>query len=437
MKFQLNNKQYSKSNFFYLNTTSLLFVLAFFLFLLKINDYFSIIVFIINIIFIIKFKKRIPICLIFIYFLLHSKIFLDYFIFKKQISFWTDFQFDKYMAPVLFSHLLFLFTLGIFLNSGKIVINNFNHFITQDKKVYILILIVSIYFLIYGLSGDNIFTSGMYNSGDVNKSTLHEYFILFFIVSLLFIPNLLIYKITQLSLLLFYILKTFIYGARIEAIEIILVYVYFYFILLNKIKIKYIIIFILFGIYFMLVISNIRNNPTKLFSNNFTELFYLSDLLNFQSNEISSTEGDVVQSSARMIGILESGYLNYFQRLHSFFIYISSPILPQSYMPDYANLSTYLQSLYSSGGGGLISTYFFCWLGYIGPIIIAFILSILINNFYKFNSKLYFLYGLALISTFPRWFSYNPIFIVKFCFYTVIVYLFFLNFKKIKYDFRY
>ena len=421
------------SYFFYILITSVLFLVSCFFFTFKMYGLSSIFVLIINLIYLIKFRNRIPIFLIFIYILFHTKIFIDFFLFKKQISFWTDFQYDKYMAPVLLSHLLFLFTLGTFLDFKKKIINNFNHLITEDKNLYIIILLSSFYFLFFGLSGDNIFTSGTYNTGNVNKSSLHEYFILFYIVSFFFIPNKLTYKIIQFSLLLFYIFKTFLYGARIEAIEIILVFINFYYILLNKINTKYIYFLILFGIYLMLLISNIRDNPSKLFSDNYSELFNISNLLDFNSiNENNSTEGDVVQSSARMVGLIDNGNLNIFQRIYSFFIYLLSPILPNFILPDYSNLSTFLQSKYSSGGGGLISTYFYCWLGYFGPIIIAFILSYFINRFYQFKSKSFFVYGLVIISTFPRWFSYNPIFIVKFCLYTLIIYLFFLNLKMSK-----
>lgn len=425
-----NNNIYKS---FYLIITTFVLILSILSYVLNIYNYLSIFVFVLNLIFIFKFKNKIPIFLFFIYNLLHSNVFIYYFNFNLQISFWPDFQNDSSMAKVLIVHLLFIYTVGTLLKPNKRMISDHFKFITKNKYIYIVIFLFSILFLQFGITGDNIFTSGMYNTGDLVKSSIHEYFILLFIVSLFFIPNLLFFRLSQLVLLIAYVLKTLIYGGRIEALELLLVYFYFYFILLNKIKLKYIYLSIIIGIYLMLVISNIRDNPSKLLSNNYLDLLNILDF-NFlhSKNVINSTEGDVIQSSSRIIGLIENGSISNLQRFFGFPLFVLSVFVPNHYLPAYSNLATFLQDRYTSGGGGMISTYFYCWLGYSGPILIGIFLSFVINKFYDFKSKYYFIYGLAIITTFPRWFSYNPIFIVKFCFFTLLAYFFALKISKLR-----
>jgi hypothetical protein len=295
---------------------------------------------------------------------------------------------------------------------------------TPDRFIFWALLLISGIILVFGMSGQTIFQSGSYAEREsVSKSTLHEYFILLFLFLMLYVPKGRLYSLIVIILFLAYVVKTLLYGGRIEVVQIGLLFFYVSYVFKGLIKIKYVILLILFGIYFNEVISNIRSNPRDLVEGNIAQVF--NPLKIFLKNEdvnfISSNEGDVIQSSARIVGLVETSNLTLVQRVISFISYLSSPVVPASLLPKYSNLATYKQDVYQSGGGGLISTYFYVWLGYIGPMLIACFISFVIIKLYEFKNRSIIIYGICVISTFPRWFSYNPIFLVKFCIYAVIL----------------
>lgn len=381
---------------------------------------------IINFLFIVKFYRSIPLFILFVFIFLYTKTFNFFFIDNINISFWTDFQTLPILQTVLINHLFFIFFLGNLIpgDIGRGIEIDIRSFFVSDKVIYFLLFGISIPILLFSLSGETIFQSGSYNNGDfVEKSTLHEYFILLFLFMTLFSPRGKVYYYTQSLLLFVYIIKTLLYGGRIEVIQISLLFFYIHYVFKNKVKTKYIIIIITLGLYLSGAISYIRSNPQEFLQGDISRAFIPSGIFGTSKDVkfISSNEGDVIQSSARIVGLIETNDLNNLRRVTSFMSYLVSPIIPGSLLPQYANLATYKQDLYQSGGGGLISTYFYAWFGYCGPIIIAIIISIIIRMFYRFKSKNVIVYGICLLFTFPRWFAYNPIFLVKFCFYAIIL----------------
>lgn len=379
---------------------------------------------IINVVLLYKFKNKLPIFILFFYILLHTKIFIYKIIFNVQISFWDNSSDNKNIGTVLYSHLIFVFILGSVIKSKNAIFTIKNSFLNfKNKYIYWFIYAILIYIIIYGITGDTIIVTGSYsNSGDSQKSTLHEYFLLFYISLLCFSSNTRLSNFAQFIIMLIYIFKTLIYGGRIEVVQICLIYTLFVYILPGKISLKYIIMFLILGIYFSSIVSVFRNNPTVLFSSNFAEMFNPAKILEIpnKGDVISSTEGDVVQSSMRIMDLINTNTITQNERVISLFCFLISPILPQSLMPEVSNLSTYKQDYYTSGGGGLISTYFYTWLWFFGPFIIAILIGISLNKFFEFKSTSFIIYGIALLATFPRWFSYNPIFLVKLCLFAVI-----------------
>jgi hypothetical protein len=412
----------------------LYFTITFVLFLCAVTDYFfgslkvmSLSVVLINIVFVIKFHKQIPIFILFVFFFLYSKIFPLFFLQGYQISYWPDFQTTKAIGIVSMSHLLFLFFLGNSISSQYYKIDyDLKQVIKPDIYVFICLCFLGAILIVFGLSGENIFISGTYaNAEVVQKSTLHEYFILVFLFIMAYAPQGALYqRIIQLFLFIF-TTKTLLYGGRVEVLQIFLLFFYVRYVFNNKIKLKSVILVIILGIYFSGLVSNIRANPLILFSNNFIDLFNpLNILFNQPENGImSSTEGDVVQSSARIVGLVQSNEISLTKRIISFFNYLVSSIVPPSLLSEPTNLATYKQEIFHSGGGGLISTFFYVWLGYPGPVLIALMVGFLIRKFYLFNNNFYILYGICLLSMFPRWFSYNPIFLIKFCLYSIFLFI--------------
>lgn len=386
---------------------------------------------ILNIIYLFKYKNNLPVFILFFYIFLHSKVFYFYYFGNVQLSFWTDLLLRSNLNIVLLSHLLFLSFLGITINST--FISGVPTFIKQNTIIFVATYIVCVFLLVFGITGDNIIATGSYsNDGDTHKSTLHEYFLLFFIILLYFKSYSRGQEFFIKLLFGLYAFKTIIYGGRIEVLEATLIYSIYYFFLPNKVHLSRLLFFLFTGIYFSAVLSSFRSNPSIIFTDDYYEIFVPSEIFSIPSNNsvLMSTEGDVIQSSSRIVGIANSSEFNFFSRFESFFYYIISSFVPSSYLPPLSNLSTFKQDVYRSGGGGLISTYFYVWLWYFGPCISAFCIGFFINKFYLFKSKYYFIYGISLLSTFPRWFSYNPIFLLKFCLYLVIVFWFFSRIIK-------
>jgi hypothetical protein len=416
----------SKIDLYFFISTFVVLIIGIIFYLLDYKSIFSISLIIINVLFLFKFLNKIPVFILFFYIFLHSKIFALFYIWNFSISFWSDFQNTNEVGPVMISHLFFLFVLGNTISYTKIKEEFYSFSVTKPNfKIFWSLSIILVFILLFGIRGDNVFVSGGYsNFENVQKSTLHEYYILVYLFLILYSPKSRFYKLIVRLFLIAYIIKTLIYGGRIEVVQICLLF--FYLIYLFKIKIKtiYILIALFLGIYFAGILSNIRSNPEIILSENYFSLFNPINVfeLDFSNLYLSSTEGDVVQSSARMVGLINTKQLTITDRFFSFVSYLLSPIVPPSNLSALSNLSTYKQSLFQSGGGGLISTFFYCWLGYIGPIVAGLIIGKLISNFFNTISKNYYIYGLCLLTMFPRWFSYNPIFLIKFSLYAVIVF---------------
>ena len=139
----------------------------------------------INMFFIFKFYKKPPLFIIFLFILLYTTTFKYYLIDHIDISFWTDFQDIISIKQVLFCHSIFIFCFGTFISS-KIEDKTYEykkHF-QANKYKFIFFLIISFFILIFGLTGQSLLGGGSYADQDmINKSTMHEYFILIFFFS--------------------------------------------------------------------------------------------------------------------------------------------------------------------------------------------------------------------------------------------------------------
>ena len=381
---------------------------------------------ILNAVFVIKFKENIPLFILFIFIFFYTFTFIYYFFFNYYLSVWPDFQSFDIFKKVLINHYLFIFFLG-FITSSKINIDfelKINHILKYDVLIYCLLCIVFILFIVFGIRGENIFESGIYaDSETMNKSKLHEYNIIVYLFLLFYSKSNKFYIFFNTFLLLLFVSKTLLYGGRIEVLEICLLYFYYYFVFRNKVNYKHIFFLSILGFFFMHISQNIRSNPLALINLDLGSIFDFTELFKFYSAKtyIDSNQGDVIQSSARMIGLIDVGLIPFYNRIFGAIFFVFSIFLPSNILPEYSNLSVFKQALYSSGGGGLISTYFYVWFSYLGPIIIAFFLGVIFNVFFKTTNKYIKVYGLTILISFPRWFAYNPIQIVKFCLFSVII----------------
>lgn len=390
---------------------------------------------ILSIVIVYKSMDNIYMFILFFFFLLYQIPIVLYFCLNIEISSFSDFN-DKIMySETSRIHSLLIFTLFL----GKFILKK-----NQVKLIVVFpsipnlfsfyfFLIISILVLVFGQSGQTIFETGAYATGLSDKSTLYEYFIIFFALANVFSSRRGFQFYLLQFILVLYIYKSLLYGGRIEVLQVLLLN--FYILIGDKklnVSTKSLFFLLILGYYINILFANIRNQPSILVD------FELQKILtpfsiNENTNLYSSNEGEVFHSSARLIGLINLGYLDILERIYSFFGFVLSIFVPSSFLPSSASLITFMKDEYNAGGGGLISIYFFCWAWYFGPIIIGLFIVYFLNKVNYSKNKYLVLYFFMICSTFPRWFAYNPIILFKICFW--IIPLFFI-FNKIKISYK-
>lgn len=405
--------------------------------LLQLSNLLLVIFLFLEVYFLFKFKNDSCVFIFLIYTLIHLYVFVDFYWFSRQISFWSDFQNSKTMNNVLFIYYLFFVSFSFRLRKFNQI--DFSSFISRFRKnsfFYFAFILLAYISMIYGIGGENVIQANGYaQSLDTNKSTLFEYSILFYLMSLLFIDRKGIIQTTiSFVFTICFIVRSLIYGGRIEVLEIAMLNIFFWLVIPSLINWKHILLASVLGLIFFQVVGVLREDPTLLLGG---DIFKDEIFVNLYSSFFSkggikmSTEGDVIQSSARMIGMVDEGIISFEKRIISLIGFLLSPLTYIIDMGELSNLSTYKQGVYYSGGGGGVFAYLFVWFSFWGPIFGGIFLSKVFNSIKIKSSKYWYIYFLAVFTTFPRWFSYNPIFFLKFCLIPVILVGFISLFRKL------
>lgn len=347
------------------------------------------------------------------------------FIDNKQLSYYRDFNDISLVFNTALIFFFFLISLNTFIKIPKGLNQDIFHYKKNDIFFYVFYIIATIA-MVYGKIGENIFSSGGYNPGETQTSSLNEYFFIPYFLCIIFSNN----EKSKISLIFLlggiYAIKNLLLGGRIEVMMLVLclfIWKFHY-----KFKPITIIATALVAFYFFNVIGNIRQNPGLLLSDTWYLVFIPESGVS-DSNIIISQEGDVFYSTNRIISMVEKNIISTSERLFAFFYFILSIILPYSMLPDLANLPRYKIDEFGSGGGELIFTPFYVYMSYIGVILIAFYIakilrSVSINNSFNFWN----IYCVFVFITLPRWYAYSPITMFKLSLYgalicVVIVYL--------------
>lgn len=172
------------------------------------------------------------ICLIILFFYRHAmpvfvmvSFFLPFFYIPKfyfdgfAISYWFSYQQADLInfLSVLNSIFLLSFVAGVGAVNDRSLISKKIVGILNNRLLFNISLIALFVVLYFGIQGDTIFESGLYGGGEIQKSALHEYFIVFFLISIfLKNPQSYIQSLILFILLLFYTYKTLIYGEELK-----------------------------------------------------------------------------------------------------------------------------------------------------------------------------------------------------------------------------
>lgn len=380
-----------------------------------------------NFFLVLSLRKNIPLFIFSIFISFYTLALIPYFFLNYQISFFDRFNNLIHYDKALKVHSLFLLSFLFFIpkyNFNNEYINYLKLSYKNNNFLFYLFYLICVLVMLNGMSGENLFESGQYSSDLVVKSSLYEYFILFYLISFYYSSRKGFHIFLLISIYIIYCFKTLLYGGRIEIVQIsimlFLIYTVNNKIVVSKLKI---LAFLIFFYYFNVIVSNIRNNPENILNKEYVEVLNPISFINSGNKVIYSNEGEVFQSSSRLIGMADTGVLSLENRFVSLITFSISAFVPSNLLPPAANLISYKQDEITSGGGGLISAYFYVWFGWFGPLIISYFLIFILNKIQYSNNDLFKLYGIMILSTFPRWYSYNPIILFKLCFWVIPIVL--------------
>lgn len=372
-------------------------------------------------------RKSTPVIIVYVFFITYITVPYYYFFLGKQISVYGSFQSVLYINEVAFLNSLFLSFLSLCLVGvvDKNIISPQRYF-NANLSVFILFLLPCIYSILFGTQGESLLESN-YGSRAVEKSALHEYFLLFFFFLLIsHNPRSYFQKTIVFCLLIIYSVKTILYGGRVEVIQSILLYIYLtqdYLKNINKIKI----LFYGFAAFFVFsLIGFVRGSLVELLSSQNIDLLTLMKSHFFSENTdayVVSTSADIFYASMRILGMIDNGIINLEDRIVGFFLYLFNSFVFSDDLKLVVNLSTLLASSYPVGGGGLIHTYFYAWLGYFGVIFSAVFIGLILRRFHCKSNRFVQIYGFFILITFPRWWGYSPINFTKMIFFAFIIFL--------------
>lgn len=361
-------------------------------------------------------RKNIILILVFSYMLPYTLIqYYEYFS-NIQLSFHQDFNIHSCFYGASLIHLLFFIVLNYFIKIPKFSLDISAPL--DNKRLFYGTFFIAILAFLLGKTGDIKLLQGGYGA-NMHTNILYEYFFVPFILSF-YSSGLRKERLKLIYILAFlYIAKNTLYGGRIETLQMGICLLILRFQIL--LKFKHIIVLLFLGYLFFSMVGFVRAHGLSSIE---------SFAFNVNKGIIINQEADVVYSSARFWGMTEKRIIDNNERKNSFLLFILSIITSVSSLPEIANLSSYMQREYSSGGGALISAYFYVFLSYIGVFLIGYYIAKIFSI--KYSGKLHFpqIYYVLALTTVPRWFAYTPLTLFKMVLWGTILIWFSVYFVK-------
>lgn len=349
-------------------------------------------------------NKNGELCILYLFMIMFSIPPFEYYVFKQSI---IEYYFDAVSSEYIYAVTLQLFLFHIVFPLSLDFKHKQQLQLYKNNFIYVICLAITMYCIVASGSGGSIFSEGGYRGAleSGSRDSLLAYGMIFLMLSMVSahsrVKRNLVYVVS-----LIYIAKNLLYGGRIETMSLCIAIYSIRFQYIISLKRALLLAFL--GFCFMTFWGIMRQSGN------------LEVGLSSEDLAENATANDVFYSSMRVYFLLDYGYLDFTDRLMSFLNFLLSAVMPVS--SPLANLSTYMIDYYNCGGGGLISTYFYIWGGYLGIIFLALVLSKLYNLGNKNNSSFYMrFYVVLLLAMAPRWFAYYPIQIIKYCLYGVII----------------
>lgn len=360
-------------------------------------------------------RNRMGFMLMFFFMLSYSLASINYYFFSEHISIRTEVENVDTIYYVNLYCLIFYITISYFIKSSgpSFKINSNIPFIGKYKSnlIWIICILIALLCMIKGKSGQNILASGGYSNtmSTLEVSSLFGYGILFILISLFFSHTK--FKLRFVFLIAgLYVLRDLSFGGRVDSLMLCLAMFMMYFRFVMKKK----------NILIMAIIAFIFASLWEVYRNiiNGSIADVMANNGNINISIITGNSIDVFYASMRIIYFIQNGILDIWDRFESGFYFIIATIIPFEYLPPVANLSSYLQSSYSSGGGGLAPIFMYAMYGLLGVVVFGALIGISLNRLKKHHYSIYgYFYSILIIATAPRWYAYYPITATKYCVY--------------------
>ena len=348
-------------------------------------------------------------------FLIFSIFILNYcivplsYLFGRSPHILEDITFSETKSTVYYAaNCLLLFLTFFIVNTKFTVPSSF-----QNKKTYMTIfnpygyyvcIVLAIFCIVFGVSGKNIFEMGGYGNEGSDRLSIYEYGIIFISLSLIYSVRNIQKKMVYIICVLF-IIKDLIYGGRVSSVM--LIWAIFILQFLNSFSFKKTLVAVICGYVFFQFWGYFRSGISG---------------TGFDVTEVDENAKYVFYASMRIHYLIDNNILALHERLSSFLFFLLSTFLPSNLLPDLANLSQYKISEYYSGGGGLISSFVYCWGGIIGILLSAMFIGKSLSKLFHSKSIYWNFYAILILITTPRWFAYYPISIIKYAVYGVFIF---------------
>lgn len=355
----------------------------------------------------VKSRNNLPLVLFFIYATVFYLYLIPRFIFDFPIVYYFTYDDIYFYNKTLLVIIIYLISLMFFIKpfNNEFKFPDYSNFFKQNNFIVVMNCLIMLAIYKFGFSGKNITDDVKYGTdGFGEKSIFTEYYIMFLIFALVHTKS----KIVKWGIILFsllMIIKCVLYGSRISALLIILTLFVIEF--ANRFSVKTVILSAIIGIIGMNFLGILRHQKTE-------NIDFLSIVKLNPDKIMSSTQSDMFYGSVCFVGLIEDGIFDYSTRIKALAGFILRLFLPSNLSFEEGTLTVYGQKFTDWGGGAHPSTYFYVWLGWLGPVLFGYIIASLMNMLAKININKYLMFvSIVLLITMPRWYGYEPGIIFK------------------------
>jgi hypothetical protein len=287
-----------------------------------------------------------------------------------------------------------------------------NIFVNKSNSNFLIVVILSIALLFIFRFGYTIPTD---EGARGRTSVLYEYSIILFILLFYYCGNNRKIVYWTLFLVAIYSIQGFVFGGRIEGIQLLLV-AYFMLFMVKISKKKVMVLFI--GMFLLMsIIGSVRG---ELLSGNFDLYSVLKRIV--ERGFTLDTSYAAYYCSESFVYIRDQFSSD--RIIDLFFSFLKSLVLGGGTGSD-ASLPAVSVKYVSHDGGGILPFYFYFYLGIIGIFISSIIVGTYFNTFLKVNGKSSGLTKCLMVlitSTVFRWYLYSPLMLLRGAMFMVIAY---------------